>query len=147
MNPRPPVGRFVFLFYCFKSNCSQLQHRRIRACISVTAQLRPATGCSALIKADKIHPKASLSVPENGSGPMQTAGQISQPMPAPCQSLPSEMKGKATPRGLSCSEPGPSTAVLTCPVFAGRLIAAALAALQNRIWGSSKLLITTIIQW
>lgn len=87
-------------------------------------------------------------------------GQIHQLSPALCQSvsLPSEMKSKASPRGLSCPEHGftiiiypniisvPSSAEFTSAVFAGRLIAAALAALQNKTWGCSKLLIATIIQ-
>lgn len=76
---------------------------------------------------------------------MQT-GQMNQLTPALCQSLslPSEMKSKESPRGLSCSEHGftiinypkiisvPSAAEFTSTVFAGGLIAAALAALQNK---------------
>lgn len=87
-------------------------------------------------------------------------GQIHQLMPALCHSvsLPSETKSKASPRGLSCSEHGftivnypkiisvPSSAEFTSAVFAGGLIAAALAALQNKSWEGSKLLIATIIQ-
>lgn len=90
---------------------------------------------------------------------MQT-GQINQLTPALCQSvsLPSETKSKASPRGLSRSEHGftiinypkiisvPSAAEFTSAVFAGGLIAAALASLQNKSWGCSKLLIATIIQ-
>lgn len=90
---------------------------------------------------------------------MQT-GQINQQTPTLCQSISllSETKSKASPRGLSCSEHGftiinypkiisvPSTAEFTSAVFAGGLIAAALAALQNKSWGCSKVLIATTIQ-
>lgn len=107
---------------------------------------------------DKIHPQASPPVPENGSGPMQTTGQINQPTPALSVSLPSETQSTATPGGLSCYKQGfaiinypkiisiPGTAVFTSSVFAGGLIAAALAALRSKSWGRSKPLITTITQ-
>lgn len=158
MNPVSLGVFFFFLFFSsFVASYSQSRQGGIRACIPPTLQPRPASGCSALLKGEKIHPKALSARRWKGSNANDRTNKPASASPLSF-SLLSEPKSKATPRGLSHSGhgfairnypkiiSGPSAAVFTSPVLAGRLIAAASAALQNKSWGCSKLLITTIVR-